>query len=176
VPRRRGKPRTLTAAVEGVICASLEIGMPEKFAAEEARVPERTFHYWCQQGREGIEPYASFLTEVERARTLGVKHLLTRNLKGEKGSSAAQWLLERRFPREFGPRVMVGGISDGDPIKLDSTDRIRESPEASELLHITRRPVRKPYITFRACLTCSHAATTTRAISLWTLAVMTVGF
>ena len=135
MPRRRGKPRKLSVAVEEQICASLEIGMPEKFAAEEARVPERTFHYWCQQGRDGIEPYASFLTEVERARALGVKHLLTRVLKGEKGSAGAQWVLERRFPHEFGPRVMLGGIPDGDPIQLDSTDRIRESPQASELLH-----------------------------------------
>ncbi len=133
--RRKGKPRTLTAAVAAEICASLEIGMPEKLAAEGARVPERTFHYWCQQGREGVEPYESFLTDVERARAIGAKHLLTRVLKGEKGSTAAQWVLERRFPREFGPRVMLGGIPDGDPIKLDSTDRIRESPEASALLH-----------------------------------------
>ena len=133
--RRRGKPRRLTAAVEEQICALLEIGMPEKLAAEAAGIPERTFHHWCQQGRDGIEPYASFLTKVERARAIGAKNLLTRVLKGEKGSSAAQWVLERRFPREFGPRVMLGGIPDGDPIKLDSTDRIRQSPKASELLH-----------------------------------------
>ncbi|MGA8575963.1 MAG: hypothetical protein WB609_09845 [Candidatus Cybelea sp.] len=135
MPRRKGKPRTLTAAVEEEICASLEIGMPEKLAAQAAGIPERTFHYWCQQGRDDIEPYASFLTEVERARAIGAKNLLTRVLKGEKGSTAAQWVLERRFPREFGPRVMLGGIPDGDPIQLDSIDRIRESPEASALLH-----------------------------------------
>jgi hypothetical protein len=135
VLRRKGKPRKLTAAVQEEICASLEIGMPEKLAAEAAGIPERTFHYWCQQGRDEIEPYASFLTAVERARAIGAKHLLTRVLKGEKGSTAAQWVLERRFPREFGPRVMLGGIPDGDPIKLDSTDQIRQSPEASDLLH-----------------------------------------
>ena len=132
---RKGKPRNLTAAIEKELCASLEIGTPEKFAAEAAGVPERTFHYWCQQGRDGIEPYASFVTAVERARAIGAKNLLTRVLKGEKGSAGAQWVLERRFPREFGSRVMLGGIPDGDPIRLDATDGIRESPEASKRLH-----------------------------------------
>lgn len=133
--RRKGKPRKLTAAVEAEICASLDIGMPEKYAAEAAGVSERTFHFWCQQGKDEIEPYASFLTSVERARAIGAKNLLTRALKGEKGSAAAQWALERRFPREFGSRVMLGGIPDGDPIRVDASDRIRENPEASKLLH-----------------------------------------
>lgn len=132
---RKGKPRTLTAAVEQEICESLEIGLPEKLAAQAAGIPERTFHYWCQQGRDGIEPYDSFVTNVERARARGAKHLLTRVLKGEKGSAGAQWVLERLFPREFGSRVMLGGIPDGDPIRLDATDGIRESPEASKRLH-----------------------------------------
>lgn len=44
-------------------------------------------------------------------------------------------MLERRFPHEFGSRVMLGGIPDGDPIRLDATDAIRESPEASKRLH-----------------------------------------
>jgi hypothetical protein len=113
----------------------LEIGLPEKYASEAADVSERTFHYWCEQGRNGVEPYASFLTAVERARALAAKHLLTRMLKGEKGSAAAQWLLDRRFPREFGSRVMLGGIPDGDPIRIDRNDRIRESSEACRLLH-----------------------------------------
>jgi hypothetical protein len=135
VQHRKRKPRKLTAVVQQEICASLEIGLPEKYAAEVAGVAERTFHHWCQQGENDIEPYASFVTAVERARALGVKNLLTRALKGEKGSAAAQWALERRFPRAFGSRVMLGGIPDGDPIRLDATDRIRESPEATKLLH-----------------------------------------
>ena len=135
MPRRKGKPRKLTAGIEQDICASLEIGTPEKYAAEAAGISERTFHYWCEQGRNDVEPYASFVTAVERARAIGAKHLLTRVLKGEKGSAGAQWLLERRFPREFGSRVMLGGIPDGDPIRIDRNDRIRESPEALRLLH-----------------------------------------
>jgi hypothetical protein len=135
VPPRKGKPRKLTAAVEQDMCASLEIGLPEKYAAEAAGVSERTFHHWLQQGDNDVEPYASLVTAVRRARALGAKNLLTRALKGEKGSAAAQWVLERRFPRAFGARVMVGGIPDGDPIRFDANDQVRESPEASKLLH-----------------------------------------
>jgi hypothetical protein len=135
VPYRKGKPHKLTAAVEREICASLEIGLPKNLAAEGAGISERTFHNWCQQGREGTEPYASFLSAVERARAIGAKYLFARVLKGEKGSGGAQWALERCFPREFGARMMLGGIPDGDPIRIDTTDRIRESPEACKLLH-----------------------------------------
>jgi hypothetical protein len=135
VPSRKGNPRTLTTAIRDEICASLEIGLPEKYAAEAAAVAERTFHYWCQQGHDGVEPYASFVAAVERARAIGAKNLLTRVLKGSTGSDGAKWTLERRFPREFGPRVLLGGVPDSDPIRLDATDRIRENPEASALLH-----------------------------------------
>lgn len=94
---RKRKPRSLNAAIEKEICASLEIGTPEKFSAEAAGVPERTFHHWCQQGRDGIEPYASFVTAVERARALGAKHLLTRVLKGERAAPERSGCLSDAF-------------------------------------------------------------------------------
>jgi len=137
VPRPKGTPDKLNPEVQKAICQSLEIGLPANYAAEEASVSERTFRYWCQMGEKGIEPYAAFLTAVTQARARGAKNLLTRALKGEKGSSAAMWTLERSYRREFGANVMISGIPDGDPIRVenDATDRIRENHEATKLLH-----------------------------------------
>lgn len=137
MPRPKGTPEKLNSEVQKAICQSLEIGVPAKYAAEEAGVSERTFRYWCQLGESVVEPYAGFLAAVRRARARGAKNLLTRALKGEKGSSAAMWTLERSYRREFGANVMISGSPDGDPIRVenDATDTIRQSREANKLLH-----------------------------------------
>lgn len=135
--RPKGTPDKLNPEIQKAICQSLEIGLPAKYAAEEAGISERTFRYWCEAGESGVEPYAAFLVAAAQARARGAKNLLTRALKGEKGSSAAMWTLERSYRREFGANVMISGSPDGDPIRVenDATDSIRESREASKLLH-----------------------------------------
>ena len=137
MPRRKGTPEKLTPEVERAICQSLEIGLPQKYAAAEAGISDRTFRYWLEHGEKGTEPYAAFRAAVAQARARGAKNLLTRALKGERGSAAAMWTLERSYRAEFGANIAIGGMGDGDAIRIDSNgnDRIRENAEASDLLH-----------------------------------------
>jgi hypothetical protein len=137
MPRPKGTPEKLNAEVQQAICESLKIGLPAKYAAEDADVSERTLRYWCQLGESGIEPYAAFLAAVTQARARGAKNLLTRALKGERGSSAAMWTLERSYRPEFGANVMISGTPNGNPIRVenDTTDTIRQSREANKLIH-----------------------------------------
>ncbi len=129
------------AAVEEQICGLLEMTMPQNLAAEASGVSERTYRYWCQQGKDGLEPYASFYAAVRMARARGAANLTRRAIKGEKGSAEALVLLARRFPREYGPRAMSGAADDaGDwqtqyEVEVEVTAAGRASPEATEKFH-----------------------------------------
>lgn len=129
--RHKGTPEKLDPAVVKAICDALEIGLPEKYAAEAAGVSEMTFHSWLRKGGEGIEPYKSFSDKVMIARAKGAKHLWLRAITGGSNSQAAQWGLERRFRREFGAHLLVGGVPDGDPIKFQ--DDLKLAEETREL-------------------------------------------
>ena len=104
--RRKGTPDKYTAAVEKQICDLLELTVPQRLAAEAAGISERTYRYWCELGKDGIEPYASFYVAVRTARARGAANLTTRAIKGEKGSAAALVLLARRFPDDYGSRTL----------------------------------------------------------------------
>jgi hypothetical protein len=115
VGRRKGTPEKFTAAVQKQICDLLELSMPQNLAAEAAGISERTYRYWCEQGKNGTAPYAAFYAAVRVARARGAANLTTRAIKGEKGSAAALVLLARRFPREYGSRATsAGDDADGD--------------------------------------------------------------
>jgi hypothetical protein len=139
MPRRKGTPQKLTAAVQKEICDALELSLTENLAAEAAGIHETTFYDWMRKGDDGIEPYQSFRDAVIRARARGAKNLIMRGLKGEKGSQQALWLLERRYRKEYGPQLLVRGAPEAAPINIDrekeAAAAIRSCPEASRLMH-----------------------------------------
>ncbi len=137
--RRKGTPDKHTRAVEKQICDFLELTLPQHLAAEAAGISERTYRYWCELGKDGIEPYASFYVAVRTARARGAANLTTRALKGEKGSAAALVLLARRFPYDYGSRTM--SADDGADWQrqyeheVEVTAAGRASSVATEKLH-----------------------------------------
>ena len=139
--RRKGTPEKDMASVAKTICDLLELTMPQNLAAEAAGISERTYRYWCEQGKDGVEPYASFYAEVRTARARGAANLTTRAIKGEKGSAAALVLLARRFPREYGSRLGAGPDDAGGDWQaqydheIEVTAAGRASPEATEKFH-----------------------------------------
>jgi hypothetical protein len=138
-PGRIGRPPKLTPELQAEICEALEIAVPEKYAAEAVGVSEVTFHEWMRKGKEGAEPFDEFFVAVTRARAKAVTKLTKHALGGEKGSSQAAWFLERRFRKAYGAHVMVGGMEDGEPIRLAGDLKIsadlRASSEATKKIH-----------------------------------------
>lgn len=139
---RRGRPpgtsQKLTHALKENIFAGLRLGLPAKHAAEAEGVPERTYYDWLRKGEQGLEPYRSFALGVMRATAEGVKNLTVRMLAGGAGAAQAAWLLERRFPREYGSQSMNRTARDEEEQlrrNLDVAKRIRSNPEASAKIH-----------------------------------------
>jgi hypothetical protein len=158
VPRDKGTPEKLNAAVQKEICDSLELALPEKCAAEAAGVDEMTFHSWMRKGADGTEPYKSFHDAVMRSCAKAIKNLTLRALRGEKGSREALFFLERRFRQYYGSHVMIGGVPEGERTQLQHdlkiAEKIRSTPGAVKKLHAVllevieessgRRPQPKP--------------------------------
>ncbi len=128
-PKRPAKKRTgrppgssplLNAELTAAICKELAIGVPLKYAAEQNGISEMTALHWMEKGAEGIHPYEIFREAVTRARALAVGRLTRLTLSGGKGSSNAAWVLERRYPKDYGSRqrLEVTG-NDGSPIEHD---------------------------------------------------------
>lgn len=140
--RRRGRPagtsKKLTHALEENIFAGLRIGLPAKQAAETEGVPERTYYDWLRKGEQGLEPYRSFALGVMRATAEGAKNLTARMLAGGPGAAQAAWLLERRFPREYGLQSVNRTAHDEEEQlrrSLDVAKAVRANPEATKKIH-----------------------------------------
>lgn len=105
--RPKGSSPKLTPEIILEICNQLELAVPEKYAAESVGIHEDTFHAWMRRGSEGVKTYAAFHQAVTRARAKAVSNMHVRALGGGKGSSAALWLLERRYHQEYGLRQRI---------------------------------------------------------------------
>lgn len=138
-----------TEEAKAKIISGIRVGMTFKDAALNAGVSEATYHNWMRQGREGKKPYVEFYEACEKAiqeakayhlRMVNkhaeggienVKKTVERDSEGkivktievtEKSApnlKASLWILERRFPEEFGPRQRVDvGNKDENPFQV----------------------------------------------------------
>lgn len=87
-------------------------------AAAAVGISRQTLYNW-QKTRP------DFALHLTRARDEAEMHLLTRALAGGKGSSAAQWVLERRFWQAYGRRERVELSGDSErPLAIDAVQRL----------------------------------------------------
>lgn len=96
----------LTPEVHDAIVQAVRSGLPIVLAAAKVGVRKHTIYAWLKKGRaedEQREPFASFATDVDRARALYAESMV--GIVGDhapKDYKAATWMLERQF-REFRP-------------------------------------------------------------------------
>lgn len=113
------KARVADKSVVREICGMISMGMTNK-AAIEGLMDESTYYLSMNKGKEDIEAgidsiYASFYRDIKAAeKGYRMNHL--RNIKSasEEDWKASAWLLERRFPDEYGRnRVEITGANGG---------------------------------------------------------------
>lgn len=101
----------LTPETCEAICTSIAKGNTIKYSVMKEGIHESTFYNWMKKGEEsktqrGI--YYEFFESIKKAQEEGKNHLV-RGIQehGKKNWQAMAWLLERKYPHEFGRRENV---------------------------------------------------------------------
>ena len=104
----------LTPQLQEQIGNNITLGMPLKYAAESVGITEVTFYNWLKRGEtESKGQFYEFAEHVKACKAKAVQlHLKLITKAATEGTwQASAWILERRYPEEFGRRekVELGG-------------------------------------------------------------------
>jgi hypothetical protein len=103
-----GRPTKMTPEITTQIGDNIALGLTYSLAAESAGITYKTFNIWLNKGKtEKSWKYFQFYLYIQKRNADAAKALLERlNYAAEAGDSRIyMWILERRFPEEFGRRV-----------------------------------------------------------------------
>jgi hypothetical protein len=125
-----GRPNKLAPEVRESILRSMRLGLFAEQAAQLAGIAERTLDDWIRKGRDGVEPYASFYSDFSAAKAQGEQSYVGVIGKAAAGGNwnAAAWILERRHPKRWGPKVRM--IVEEEQRDFLERLRARLTPEA----------------------------------------------
>jgi transposase len=120
-----GDVTALTPEVQARICKALAAVNYRETAANAGGVTGRTVRNWCARGAEGEEPFASFLSAVEKAEAKAERLLLRAIRRGVDGWQSRAWIMERRWPARWSGRVRVTVTEHVDQL----TAKLKADPE-----------------------------------------------
>lgn len=101
-------PRLLTPELSDRICEIVRNGNFLEAACSDVGINSRTVRTWKRLGREGHEPYASFLAALGRAEAASENlYVLAIRRAALTDWKAAAWLLEHRFNERWGYRAQI---------------------------------------------------------------------
>jgi transposase len=133
--KKTGRPTLLDDERLEAITNALRNGAYIEHAAQAAGINPSTYHLWMDRGRTerdrrraGLKAdsnetkYLEFLEAVEKAQSEAAVDLLGEIANHARNGTwqAAAWILERKFPRQWGrfDRSEVTG-AEGGPVRLD---------------------------------------------------------
>lgn len=102
------RPTILTPEIQEIIVKALHLGATHRLAGLAAGIGESTFYTWMALGRDtGASPYLEFLNAVKIAEGAGAVECLEKLAVASRDGNwqAAAWVLERRYPAEYGRTV-----------------------------------------------------------------------
>lgn len=131
--KKLGRPTACTPEVVDTICQSIRDGLPVTVAAELAGVSRHVIYDWEKRGKEGEEPFASFLHARAQATAEQIRNRLElmRDLPRDLWKREA-WLLERMHPTIFAQvnKTQLSG-PDGAPIQTAVAAQVVVVPEVA---------------------------------------------
>lgn len=112
-----GRPTKLTPEVQKTVCDTVSGGGTDRVACLRAGISVSGLGEWKRRGAAGEEPYAAFLAAYKRAEgDFGLRNLALIGKAAQDGTwQAAAWLLERRYPEEYGRKVVQGQFEHSGP-------------------------------------------------------------
>ena len=108
------RPTKLTPEVQDLIVDGINAGLTFRLTCARVGVNPGTFYRWLES------MYREFYEAVERAKADSALRLVSQiTLQALTDWRAAAFILERRFPDDYGRRTEVTG-KDGGPVKVDA--------------------------------------------------------
>lgn len=105
---KTGRGTKLTPEVAGEICSGIAAGLSDGDACLRAGISGQSLLNWKKRGAEGEEPYAAFVADLHEAEIqFKLHHLKNISVRAKRNWQASAWLLERKFPQEFGQKQKV---------------------------------------------------------------------
>jgi transposase len=129
------RPSKLTPDIQKRIGDNIALGLTYRLAAELAGVTYKTFNEWNQNGQtEQSGKYSEFAHHIKKCNATGAKILLENlNAAAKVGNcQVCMFILERRFPEEFGRRayrktnVVSKNINANVEITVQEADILRK--------------------------------------------------
>ena len=115
------RPTKLTPEVQDLIVDGINAGLTFRLTCARAGVNPGTFYRWLEKGeaaQTGV--YREFCDAVERAKADSALRLVSQiTLQAPTDWRAAAFMLERRFPEDYGKRTEITG-KDGGPVEVDT--------------------------------------------------------
>ncbi len=114
---RRGRRPVLTQEMADTMYTMLANGNSVETAADFVGINPCTFYDWMNKGnRAQSGMYAEFAKTMKKARAIA-KVALVQAISQHPSWQAKAWLLERRFPKEWGRHLVHSG-KDGSPVAI----------------------------------------------------------
>jgi transposase len=129
------RPCKLTPDIQQKIGDGISLRLTYALAANLAGVTYQTFNQWMQRGKNSTSgAYFQFFKYITKCNADAAKALLERlNEAAKEGNcQVCMWILERRFPDEFGRRVYrkINSVSENKneniEINVNDVDEIRK--------------------------------------------------
>ena len=114
-----GRPTKLTPDVQEAIVDGINAGLTYRMSCARAGVTHATFYRWLEKGETAKSgAFREFCDTVSRAKADSALRLVSQiTLQAPTDWRAAAFLLERRFPDDYGKRTEVTG-KGGGPMKV----------------------------------------------------------
>ena len=129
-----GRQTSLTPEMQALVCQAIRSGNTARTSVAFAGIPEKTFYYWLERGREGgkaNERYVQFMQAVEKARADAVvRNVAIIQKKASETWQAAAWWLERRHPKDWArteKTQLTGADGSSVEIKVNLVEPIQGS-------------------------------------------------
>lgn len=133
-----GRPSKLTEETQARICEGIRLGMTYARAAASVRIDYTTLRKWMIKGEASVSgQYREFFDAVKEAEADCTKACLAVIRRAALGDpahavvpqwTAAAWLLERRYPQEYGKVARI----------LEPASDQKDQPEPGELINRVR--------------------------------------
>lgn len=134
VPKRGvGQPTKLTPALQMELMGYIGQGSTINDACDLVGIDKSTFHKWKVRGEQGDPKYVEFLASV-RAAMAGWKAARLKEIQEAKNNAgnpdwrARAWLLQHRYPEEYGRREVIaheGSIQHGHTLEAKVDELVK---------------------------------------------------